>query len=441
MSEAPKTFWEHFKEYLEEELSELGFPSKDDVKEVLREELGFTDNPSFRAVATRGWNYVTEDLLYKPASLPYVTYDPYGLAYTWDDEPDILIADLGRGQFMRIGGSERKKLVWFKDLGTLDQPRSIDFNPVTRHILVGEIGKISIWDEDGNKVKEITSLSSGESIGRSRATWSRYGDELENEIICMASDNHFVAKIDVNGTVLWTYGTPGTPGSGANQLNNPCFFSHSNGKDERIIADCYNDRVIEVSEDKTVTFTIPYPHPTCAWLRENRWLSISSEFRYPAPSVIMGDYAEPFIYFPTFSNQLVLDKWFRRALLTYKFTVYEVYLPRYRNFSYPQSFSLAIDESVSAGDTWTSVPCHLYPWENKTLFVYSDQPADLYIDAMQPSNGTAPLKFKAWREYDHVTLPAGELTPYIITGKIYVARFRVVMGSTNGTIQVWISGW
>lgn len=39
MSEAPKTFWEHFKEYLEEKLKELGL-SEDDVREALREELG-----------------------------------------------------------------------------------------------------------------------------------------------------------------------------------------------------------------------------------------------------------------------------------------------------------------------------------------------------------------------------------------------------------------
>jgi hypothetical protein len=68
--------------------------------------------------------------------------------------------------------------------------------------------------------------------------------------------NSRVILVNFKGAIVWQYGTTGTPGSGANQLNNPNSAELlPNG--HILIADENNNRVIEVTVAKTIvrTFT------------------------------------------------------------------------------------------------------------------------------------------------------------------------------------------
>ncbi len=71
-------------------------------------------------------------------------------------------------------------------------------------------------------------------------------------IIVNLEEYHVIELIDyTTKQVLWSYGTPGKPGAGPNELNTPDDAYHlPNG--DIIVADIKNCRVIEISQDKQI---------------------------------------------------------------------------------------------------------------------------------------------------------------------------------------------
>jgi hypothetical protein len=84
---------------------------------------------------------------------------------------------------------------------------------------------------------------------------------IENTFLIVDQGNQRVIEVNAKKRIVWQYGTTGVAGSAANQLNHPAGVGLSwQGEEPRyLIADQGNDRVIEVTRGKRITWSYGGP--------------------------------------------------------------------------------------------------------------------------------------------------------------------------------------
>jgi hypothetical protein len=131
--------------------------------------------------------------------------------------------------------------------------------------------------------------------------------------------NHRVIEVNpYTKQIVWQYGTTGVAGSGANQLNNP-YSAVRMPNGDTLIADCENNRIIEVTPSKQIVWTLTGAdlgvvniYPTSVQFTEENTVVFGENFNYPhvfevsypSKTKILDLTGSPAFSFPAYAHKI-----------------------------------------------------------------------------------------------------------------------------------------
>jgi len=294
---------------------------------------------------------------------------------------------------------------------------------------------MEIRRSDKKVLRTLSKIDSGSLHGVHSAVYTDRG------ILVAILSSHYVAEVDWDGHELWSWGSWGTSGhtESPQRLYYPtAAFQYD---DRYLITDYSNDRVLCVREDGSVAWRLVSLSPECAQPSLDRMIGVGGSdpcFWIDRYGVLRGYIPHSGEYF-----QSTIDgTW----ILSSSTVLYEFDPTLLRPYVLPStgmglsSYSLPANESVgpiySGADHIERFKVSaMFPYEKLTFYVRSSQPATFEPLVSRGSIG----RFEEWIPIDSISLSANTWEIYTFSGHAHLASFRITMGGTGGTVDVFIS--
>jgi len=320
---------------------------------------------------------------------------------------------------------------WGTELTRLHHPWRAVYNERLNTVLIADTRNNRVLEVDyatKNILHVLTSSALGPFGQIGCAEYGRTG------ILIADVDNHYVAEVDWNGNVLWSFGVYGVPGNDLTHLSSPRSIDFTWNR--YVIADFDNDRVLMVGSDGTVSEMIPigWPHH----VKVDEWVPIIGLGSWFDVGILMERYGAEVFYIPHRTNMMTLTKdW--SVLTAWDMSAYEYDIRAFKPYIRPltgiREYSLDIDEEskivpfLTLGTSKVSV--QVYSSQDATLRVYGP---NIPVDTINPLFTVDPTT--PWRLLD--TLPIGADTTEVYTPAFAspILGFSVLMGGVAGNVKM-----
>ena len=360
---------------------------------------------------------------------------------------DILVT-AQNGWIMKISRSYEVRWRRLEGVMGSDWGNAATWNHHTNKVLVSDPAnkRVLVYDPEADRIElTLTEWGPDKPFGRVRAEWEGHylpspGDvEAEGRILVADLDNHVVGVFEPDGTLLYTFGEYGVPGSGK-RLNEPNWASgHRN---YCWIADRRNHRVIVVDlETGKIHGGACYPYPTYVNPAAPDWYTVTSEYFRP---IVWS--ADGMIGMPWWVCESCLTMTKEGTFLgTNHGNVIEWDLRAAPLYAVPAIFPNITAASLDANASSGIFPLICLGWRKVQVQAYSTQDATLNVYSLRTRGGDSESPVEAaldsegnlqWQLYDSIPLPAGELKCYVLEGGVGVFGVEVVMGSSAGEFDL-----
>lgn len=421
-------------------------PGLEVLRRALREEVAWRRGIRWFAGVDR-WS---PHFLGRRGSPPNVFYRPFDAVYM--PNGNILVADRESHQVIEV--TRDYKVVWeygrLLDRAVLNLPEAVDYDDELGRVLISDTGNGRILEVDYRTRKVVNILSSTVAgpFGKPRAKYNR---RTKNPMIA-DYEKHFVCEARWDGSIVWsrgTYGVPGTPAEG--RLNRPMSVSyyHDWYPELVVISDYYNHLVYIYRPGVGVTRQFLVPFPVSAFAYGNIWGALSEFDR----SVVFDSdgllYATPFLggnllAFNPVEFTLLAQK--HEQLLEFdlkSLTPRGLEIIPYTRYIVSDEPGSPVYYSFPAGGSFMT-PFYAFGARRAVVYFKSSADATLEILVLRPSRSTADVIIETdrptpvWEVYDSVSVAAGEFAKYIITQPNGVMAVRVTLAA-RGTANCWVN--
>jgi len=333
-------------------------------------------------------------------------------------------------------------------LDELREPFRADYNPNLDRILIADWGNRRVLEIDRKTKSVVNSLSSSAlgTFGRiAAATYNPWNDY--RTIVVTDYDNHYVAELRWDGSVVWSAGAYGVPGNSLTplRLNNP-YYAEMVGwvgvaaEEFVAIADFRNNRVLEYNtETGAVIAQFIVPRATFARF----FGAVNRAICGDAEVAIIGDNDNPARWHTPFITQYLCDLTPENTVLFISHgNLFEVDLKANR---IPHTLPIGVrwwrEKSLSAGVAETQ-PFWTIGYKRVVVSVKANQTGRLEILNLKPetdmwfhSELTIP---PSWEVYDEKPISANVPLHYLITSPQPCMGVRVTL-DVDGKCDFWLS--
>jgi len=361
---------------------------------------------------------------------------------------NYLITDYGGSQVLEI--TEDYEIVWefgkFSSPGSgadeLSYPRKAVYNPELNTVLISDTGNRRVIELDYDTRAVLHTLSSSEAGPFGELTADYVMRALTtgfDGIIVADHTNHYVAVVDWDGRVVWDFGTYGVSGSTLSLLDLPWSAIYNPGDRRFYISDYNNNRVLKITLGGVVEGIYPIPRP--------RNLSQDFYTHYIGIGSIadIGILIEPaggIVFFSPHRTNHVMPTTELAVLTSYDMSVYEYDLRSFKPF-WRRPNSIIMEFSLDADEESKIIPALTLGTRKVTVIGYSTQSATLNVympnaRSVTHATGLQVDPSTPWLSYASESIPAGGITPYIITAASPVIGVSITMGASAGDVKIMI---
>jgi len=327
--------------------------------------------------------------------------------------------------------------------GYLDSPQKADYDPDEERVLIADGNNNRVIEVDYESKDIVNSLS--EFPAGSFSDWfiAKYDPRhTERRILVVDRRNHYAAEMDWQGNTSWTFGTYGSAGSGSSDLNGPRGISpwYFLGNGWHLIAD-YNNNAVKFLKENGAgpVYTIRMYGPFSVWSGKftNKYLWSIGTSKEPA---LLLEGWDPNWTGWTGGTHTSLTK--DLTILTRRHNqVWEIGYKRHPYGSY-QEMELRQekpldDKDLDANEDSDIYPFLAFPFRVVKATALSDQAATLKVYSLKGAEPHQPL-CGDWYLYDTVDLTANDAAFRTYGNLTGVLGFRITMGGTAGTVNLWI---
>jgi len=363
-------------------------------------------------------------------------FDPYGVAYARDGS---IFLTYQWNPHLYLLDANRDELTLIKDDLPSDGGK-IDYNHARDTILWAGGGDVREIDREGNVVNSLSTGQNGNA-----GHWSG----KDTFVLVTGGYSHYAFEMDWDGNELWSFGTKGSSGTDLSHLDYPrdvCMHGNS-----YLIADANNDRLVEDTDgdgiaENVVVVSDPHNvepvHPT-----SNILVSTGFGSEYPWLTLLLGSTGgdnKILGSVSAHSNDLSVHPTRPLFTLVQHNGIEEVGLRSLRERPLdPQELRVLDGKSIDAGDTYTTRPMVVAPYDKMSIYSKGDQDHDVTIERLRTHHNLyIGETTKSFDDLDTLSVSAGTLDGWHkgVTANLFVVRLRVKnTSSSSGTFNTWVS--
>jgi len=366
------------------------------------------------------------------------SFDTLGVAYARDGA--VFLTDQWNPRLYLLD-SDRNTLTLIKD----DLPADgggLDYNHARDTVLWAVDGEVREIDRSG---EVVNSLSTGQ--GGNAGHWSS-----KNTFVLVTgggADGHYAFEMDWDGNELWSFGTQGSSGSDLSHLNYPrdvCM--HGNNY---LIADSNNDRLVEDGDGDGVAETVNVVsepgnvepiYPT-----SNILVSTGFSNEYPWLTLLLGSTGgdnKILGSVSAHSNDLSVHPKLPLFALVQHNAIEEIGLRSLKQRPLdPQELKPLDGVSIGAGNTYTTRPMVVAPYDKMSIYSKGDQSHDVTVERLRTNhNLDIEANTKSFDNFDTLSVSANSLGQWTKNPalRLFVVRLTVEnTGGSSGTFNTWVS--
>jgi len=340
--------------------------------------------------------------------------------------------------------ADRTSLTLIKDNLPANGGR-LDYNHENDTVLWAGAGEVREIDKSGTVRNSLTTPQGTGQAGH----WSDV-----DKFVLAHRNNAYANELDWNGNELWSFGVYDTVGHDLTHLGGSVWDIQKVSGPLYVIADEFNQRILFVDSDGNVSRVVMYNQPrkveqipsppmflvTRGW--DPRFPDMTAwidgwhgRLRAIIPHHVGTDISyhptKPFVYFNTMGGTIEfrLDAFQNRCLMS-------------------QELKPIDRESIAAGDTFTSRPMVVAPWNRIGVYGYGDQTYKIHIEKLRGEVHALRIDdtvdgdgIPNWDEFD-VTgeFAANTLGSYMTEYPLHAIRVVVENTSaSDGTFDAWVS--
>lgn len=408
----------------------------------------FIEFPVYRPFAERG--------------APWLQSDVFDVC--WTNRDTIVVVD-SAGHVIREVDLDGRVLWEYGTFGTpgpLNWPGACDYKPKTDTVIVADVGNKRVIEIDLETRKIVNELREVEGVPLDPLRGVCYGEEDDVFYILLG---HACIKTNWAGEILWQFGEIGTPGSDDSHLNlSAGGYVQMEARRRVVVCDTMNHRILCLAGWSTprIYSRIMLPFPKAVKVGKGTWelagVTMETAYAFENLSFVLSNIAFPgdrygadvVAVLPFGSNTLAISH--GRELMVagaYYTSVWYAPLVRIAKLTLPRSIILRWSTDPVAADTLTSIdlaagataysmPVPLFPFTTRTFYVYSTQ--DATVDVEVSLTHRHGLAHEGWYTYYSARVSAGRLLTITIDEEVFIARLKVTMGATAGTVKGWFYG-
>lgn len=419
-----------------------GFPTRDGVRKSVKEGV---DKSTHEIMWFLGGADFKGDYTERKAP-PYLVKYPRPCKET---EKGILITDKNGHQVIFVNRDYDIKWEYGEfgvsgsSAGYLNSPGKADYDPDKERVLIADWGNKRVIEVD-YKTKEIVNKLDGFPAG-SFSDWimAKYDPRhTERRVLVVDRDNHYAAEMDWGGNTSWTFGSYGSAGSGDTDLDGPRgiapFWFYRRGY--HLIADYNNNAVKALKENGGgPIYSLRMFNPVSVWSDKIRGKFIWSIGTPKEPALLLEGWDVSWTGW-TGGTHTSLTK--DMTILTRRHNqVWEIDWKRHPHGGYqemePRQEKPLDDKSLDANEDSDIFPFLAFPFDMVKATALSDQAATLKVYSLKGAKPHQPL-CGDWYLYDTVDLTANDAAFRTYGNLTGVLGFRITMGGTAGTVNLWI---
>jgi len=365
-------------------------------------------------------------------------FDPRGVTYARDGS--IFLTDQYNPHLYLLD-ADRETLTLIKDDLPADDGM-LDYNHAKDTILWAGAGEVREINRNGRVVNSLTTGQGGHA-----GHWS----SKDTFVLATAggSDGHYAFEMNWEGDELWSFGTIGVAGEDLTHLNRPrdvCM--HGN---DYLIADSDNDRLVWDSDgDGTAEGVVVVSEPsTVEQVLPTSNILVSTKFSNEYPWFILllasvGGDNKILGAVAGHSNDLSYHPTLFLLPLVQHAAIEEVGLKSLREKPLdPQEVKPLDGVSIGAGDTVTTRPMVVAPYDKMTIYSKGDQDHDVTIERLRTHHNLyIGANTKSFDDLDTMSVSANNLGVWNKNPamRLFVVRLTVKnTGGSSGTFNTWVS--
>jgi len=366
------------------------------------------------------------------------SFDPFGVAY--DRKGGLYLTDQYNPHLYYLD-PDRRSLTLIKD-NLPSEGGNLDYNPVKDTVLWGKTELREI-----NKSGEVVnSLSPSDVSG----TWSFYIGHWSGKDTFVAYTSQKAFEMNWDGQELWSFGELGTGGSDLSHLNAPADVCiHGGGN--YLIVDRKNNRLLEDRDgDGTAERVVVVPEPNNVepvWPTSSVLVSTAFSNEYPWLTLLLGSIGgdnKILGSVSAHSNDLSVHPKLPLFALVQHNAIEEIGLRSLKQRPLdPQELKPLDGVSIGAGNTYTTRPMVVAPYDKMSIYSKGDQSHDVTVERLRTNhNLDIEANTKSFDNLDTLSVSANSLGQWTKNpaSRLFVVRLTVEnTGGSSGTFNTWVS--